>query len=347
MGIALGAGSKVSVVRVAIIGCGAVTEQLHIPPLLARDDCRVTVLVDRDPRRLDAVGRLVPDAKRAESYAAAIDDFDAAIIALPHNLHAPVAGELLRAGKSILVEKPMALSTTDCDAMIAAATKPWSLTIGQMRRFCPAVAMARRLLESELIGTVQSVDVRDGVVFGWPLESDFQFRKEKAGGGVLVDTGAHALDMIIGWFGEPEAVSYADDTRGGVEADCVVELKLPGSVPCRVELSRTRNLRNSAVIRGTKGALDVAFYDNKLTMLLDASPAFQCMPAGPPGDIWREMFDLQLENWLDSIQTMHSPAVPGSEGRKVVALIENLYAIRTPLELHWERFDTAGVLATI
>jgi predicted dehydrogenase len=328
--------------RIGIIGCGAVTEQLHMPALVARRDCLVTALVDRDPRRTAALARLAPDARCGTAVADVIDDFDAAIVALPHHLHASISIELLRAGKKVLVEKPMALTTGECDVMVAAAgADRTALTVGQMRRFLPAVDFARRLIHAGALGEITSVDVRDGVVFDWPVESDFQFRKDRAGGGVLMDTGAHTLDMIIGWFGEPAPRAYQDDAPGGVEADCVAELALASGAPCRVELSRTRTLRNSAIVSGTRGSIEVMFYANRLTATLAGSVAvpFDCVPqpsALPHADIWRHMFDFQLDNWLGAISEGRSAAVPGVEGRKVVRLIESLYGMRQPLDLPWE-----------
>ena len=107
--------------RIAIIGCGAVTERFHLPPLVRRKDCSVTALVDLNTARTEALGRFVPEAVKAKSGAEVLDRFDAAIVAVPHFLHAPVSIELLRAGKSVLIEKPMALSGAECEAMLEAA----------------------------------------------------------------------------------------------------------------------------------------------------------------------------------------------------------------------------------
>jgi predicted dehydrogenase len=333
------------VTRIGIIGCGAVTELLHLPSLLANKACRVTALIDRDPRRIAAVSRIVPDAKCSDSYSSVMNDFDAAIVALPHNLHASVAVELLRAGKNVLVEKPMALSVAECDTMIAAAPAPWSLTVGQMRRFSPSVVLAAQLLRSGVLGEIRRVDVRDGSVFAWPVESDFQFRKNKSGGGVLVDTGAHALDMVIGWFGMPKAVAYHDDASGGVECDCVADLHLPSGSACRVELSRTRNLGNSAIIEGSRGKLEVGFNSNVVKCSIpdgSVDTPFVCSLEVPHPDVWRQMFDFQLEDWLGAIKTEKPAKVSGTEARKVVQLIESLYAIRQPLDLSWEHFQTTA-----
>jgi predicted dehydrogenase len=332
--------------RLGIIGCGTVVEQFHLPSILARDDCQITALVDQNLRRADALQRHVPGAVKAMTSNEVLAEFDAAIVAVPHFLHATFAIELLSAGKSVLVEKPMALSTAECKAMLEAATRNATITIGHMRRFLPTVAAAKHLLAGGTFGKIRRVDIRDGVVFGWPVQSDFQFRKEKAGGGVLVDTGGHALDMVIYWFGDPKPLSYRDNACGGVEADCEAELQLPSGAECVVELSRTRNLRNSAIIQGERGCMEVFFYANKLTFKLQDSLArripFDCVPqarALSDPSPWRQMFDLQLEDWLSSLRKGRQASVSGTEGVKVVRLIEQLYALRKPLIHSWESFD--------
>lgn len=337
--------------RIAFVGCGAVTERFHLPPVLARQDCQVTALIDRNPARTELLGKLIPAALRAADVSNVLDSFDAAIVAVPHYLHAPVSIELLRAGKSVLVEKPMAISSNECAAMIEAArTGGVSVTVGQMRRFCPAVALTRNLLLAGALGSINRVDVREGAVFGWPVESDFQFRKDKAGGGVLVDTGAHTLDMLIGWFGKVSPLSYRDDARGGVEADCEMELELPGGLPCSVELSRTRNLRNTAIIEGTRGRLEVAFYENKVSIHFPGAAhdvPFDCLPQNrylPARSMWRHMFDFQIDDWLKSIRCHRPATVSGEEAIKVVQLIEELYSLREPLVYSWETYKSVGAL---
>ena len=335
--------------RIGLIGCGAVTELFHLPPLLASNDCLVTALVDLNVARLEVIGRSVPLARRSASVSEVLSEIDAAIVAVPHSLHATIAVELLRANKHVLVEKPLALTSDECDLILEAAKSSGAtITVGHMRRFCPAVAFARDLIRFETMGDIHSVDVADGTVFGWPVNTDFQFRRDTAGGGVLVDTGAHTLDMVLGWFGDVLPVSYYDDSCGGVEADCIMELRLPDNTPCRVELSRTRNLRNSAIIEAERGRIEVFFYDNKVVLTFsDGFPVIpiECTPqtsALTNPSLWRHMFDYQLDNWLDSITQGHPALVSGEEGEKVVRLIEKLQAMRKPLIHPWESFPVQG-----
>ena len=87
------------------------------------------------------------------------------MVALPNHLHAPVTVELLRAGVHVLVEKPMGLSTAECDAMIeAAAAGGARLTVGLQFRFFDATGLVRDLLAGGLLGRLESFELRLGVV---------------------------------------------------------------------------------------------------------------------------------------------------------------------------------------
>src|SRR5690606_29454270 len=91
--------------RLAIIGCGTVAERYHQPVLSLRSDIEVALLVDKNPARTERLAQGFPQAERAQDLrAVAACGIDAAIVAVPHHLHAPVAIELMEAGVSVLVE---------------------------------------------------------------------------------------------------------------------------------------------------------------------------------------------------------------------------------------------------
>ena len=139
------------------------------------------------------------------------------------------------------MERPAALSAAECDAMINAAEQSGAtLAVALMRRFLWAHRLAPFLIQSETLGRVESFDVREGLIYNRPVLSDAAFKKEIAGGGVLVDTGADTLDCLLHWLGDFSEVEYFDDAEGGVEANCLLNLRLRNDVRGVVELSRTR-----------------------------------------------------------------------------------------------------------
>jgi predicted dehydrogenase len=331
-------------VKIAVVGCGAVAERGHLPALKAASCFDVVALVDRNESRARALAESFGVRNVFTDFARALPEVDAAIVALPHNLHAPVSMPFLQAGKHVLVEKPMGLSGAECSEMLAVAKRSGAcLSVGHMRRFFPGLQLAKAWLARGLVGTVRRFDFRDGYTYSWPVASDFFFRKETAGGGVLLDTGAHTLDMLLWLLGDLAEFSYRDDSHGGVEADCLIELTLKSGAMGVVELSRTRILRNSAVIVGDEGEMEVFFHRSELVFRPKSGPAISVKAEHPgpkamaPGLV--QMLRDQLLDWYAAIVSGHEPVVSGRDGFRVVALMEEMYRRRAPLVFPWESVE--------
>ena len=329
-------------VRLAIVGCGAVTELYHLPAAQETDQVQVTVLVDRNLPRAQRLAEQYKVECVLDDYQALDGRADAAIVALPHYLHAPVSVELLRHGIHVLVEKPMALTIEECDRMIEAARQSGAiLTVGLVRRFYAASRFVKQLLDEGWLGQIRSFDVREGAIYSWPVASDFFFRQEAAGGGVLVDTGAYTLDMLLWWLGDYEGVEYYDDAMGGVEANCELHLTLKNGVKGIVELSRTRALRNTCLIKGECGILEigVGFNPTVCLELCDRSARLEgrVLAQRFSQESFLDVMRQQLEDFARAVFGEGQPFVPGEEGRRSIALFEACYKAQQPLELPWLR----------
>ena len=326
--------------KLAIIGCGAVTEQFHLPALVALG-IKPVLLVDRNLQRAQDLADTFNVSRISDDYDSWVGEFDAAIVALPHHLHAPVCTDLLRRGVHVLVEKPMALTTIECNAMIAAAeTGEAVLAVGLMRRFLHVAQWVKAMLDAGVLGPIESFDFREGFVYNWPVASDFFFRRETAGGGVLIDTGAHTLDLLLWWLGDVASFEYYDDNYGGVEADCELHLTLASGAKGVVELSRTRNLRNTAILRGQRGEIEVSLHSNRVTASPKEILAYRNGGVSGnrlPRQSFEELFVLQLKDWLQAIETGQVPLVSGMEAARSIALIEACYEQHRLLKLPWVR----------
>jgi len=325
---------------VAVIGCGAVTKRFHLPALAALS-AKPALLVDKNIKRAQDLALAYRVLHTSDDYHSCIGEVDAAIVALPHHLHAPVCIALLRRGIHVLVEKPMALTTAECNAMIAAAEERTTvLAVDHMRRFLHAVQWVKATLDAGVLGPIESFDFRDGLVYSWPVASDFFFRRETAGGGVLMDTGAHTLDLLLWWLGDVASFEYYDDNYGGVEADCKLNLTLVSGARGTVELSRTRDLRNTAILRGQYGEIEISLHSNRVTAdpggILEYKAGALAGKRLPKQTI-RKLFELQITDWLQAIERGQQPMVSGTEAVRSIALIEACYAQRELLELPWVR----------
>jgi predicted dehydrogenase len=331
---------KSSVPRIAIIGCGAVTEFRHLPALAALK-ITPTLLVDINLNRAQKLADEFHVPRASEDYRPYLGEFDAAIVATPHHLHAPACTDLLRRGVHVLVEKPLAVTVAECNAITAAAEEGRAvLSVGLMRRFRPDVQWVKAALDAAVIGQIESFDIREGYVYAWPVASSFMFRKEAAGGGVLLDLGAHTLDLLLWWLGDAASFEYYDDSYGGVEAECELRLKMQSGARGVLEMSRTRDLRNTAIIRGARGEIELDFVEQR--NLLTARPkellAF-CHGAAQGNRLpqlkLKELFVEQIRGWLRAIKTKGPPAVSGAEAARSVALMKACYERRQSMVLPW------------
>lgn len=326
--------------RLAIIGCGAVAEQAYVPAL-RRIGWMPTLLVDPNRERTKLVSKLFKGVPIAVDIGEFVDDIDVAIVSVPHNLHAQISIPLLQRGIGLLVEKPMATTETEAVSMIEAAEKGNAiLSVGLFRRFLHGARWVKSGIEQGLIGEIRSFDVREGSVYAWPVTSDSFWRKEKASGGVLIDIGAHTLDLLLWWLGDSEItnIDYKDDADGGVEADCIANFSLNNGATGVVEFSRTRLLRSSAIIKGTKGMLEIDLTQNKIqahpSSLL--SNKFEGINASKlPAQGFAGLFVAQLKEWLSSIEEKRMPFVSGKDSLSSIRLIEQCYNKRERWNLPW------------
>jgi predicted dehydrogenase len=333
--------SQNSKLRLAVVGCGAISSIHHLPAIALSDRAEAALLVDVDERRARTLAERFGVPEVATDTGRLPERADAAIVALPNSLHAPVSIGLLRRGVHVLVEKPMAMNTRECDAMIAAAADSGAvLAVGHEFRFFDSSLFVRNLLRDGLLGEVRRFEMHQGVIPRWPFATDFLLKKETAGGGVLADFGAHVLDLLLWWLGDWAEVEYWDDAMGGIESDCELRLTMRSGIAGSVEISRTRNLANTCVFEGSCATLEVGVWDPdpEIRLLIadsEVSLAGRARREGSSGLDFTQAFVRQLDDFVDAVRERREPFVPGREGRRSLALIEACYARRQPLVLPW------------
>lgn len=169
------------------------------------------VVVGRDPARAEAAARRLGWAEAASDWRDVIarDDIDLVDICTPGDSHAEIALAALEAGKHVLVEKPLANTVAEAEAMTAAADRARvrgvRSMVGFTNRRVPAIALGRRLIEQGRIGTVHHV--RAQYLQDWIVDPatplSWRLQKERAGSGALGDLGAHCVDTALFWTADP------------------------------------------------------------------------------------------------------------------------------------------------
>jgi predicted dehydrogenase len=254
-------------------------------------------------------------------------DVDAVVITTPNDSHVAIACDAAKAGKHILVEKPMALDTASAETMVQAAEDGGvTLMVAQSRRFSDAVReLVRRLPE---IGEILRVHITFLVAFAQP-PTEWWRSSTQAGGLVILLQGSHSLDSIYWWLGRTPQSIYATAARtnaaweGEDEADIVC--RFAGGTTATVHLSlSTSPAIHEALVVGRTGHL----------RLIER-------PAGPPFEnLYRlekngealldglqspSLYTHQLREFADAVRERRSPL---ASGRDILSVMRMLDAAR-------------------
>jgi predicted dehydrogenase len=192
-------------VRVAVIGCGLVAQRSHLPAYQASDEADLVAVSSGRSETARTAAEQFGARKVHATWQEAVADpeVEAVDICTPNALHAPIAIAAARAGKHVLVEKPMALSLDEADAMIAAAREAGvTLMVAHNLRFAPIYEQVKRIVAEGAIGmplAARGVFMHAGPDEFWGATSDWFWQAETAGGGALIDMGIHMIDLLR-WF---------------------------------------------------------------------------------------------------------------------------------------------------
>jgi UDP-N-acetyl-2-amino-2-deoxyglucuronate dehydrogenase len=280
----------------------------------------------------------------------------AIIVCTPHPAHAAPTIAAARAGVHVLVEKPMASTLADCDAMMAAgAAGGATIGIVSQRRFYPACQRIRGALDAGRIGPPV---LGFATLLGWRGEDYYRSNSWRGtwageGGGVLVNQAPHQLDLLLWYMGEVDEVFgyWANLNHPTIEVDdtavAVVRFKSGALGNIMVSNSQDPGISGRVSIHGKNGASVGVQTDGGSmfiagsTKIADAAfndiwtvPGEENLPAK-----WREedtalfasvnpmehFHRLQIEDFLRSVIAGRPPAVTAADGRRVVELFAAIY----------------------
>jgi len=205
---------KKSSFNVAVIGAGAIGLD-HIRSFQQHPAAKVVALAETSPvRGPEAVAtyhipELVTDYRDLLRRA----DIDIISVALPNYLHASVGLAALKAGKHLMVDKPMATNQREAAQLITEARKRRvKLMVGQNMRFSPEVQTAKKLITDGKLGEVYHAKTAWTRRSGIPRIGSWFTQKQFAGGGCTYDIGVHALDRALFLMGEFDAIAVSGQT---------------------------------------------------------------------------------------------------------------------------------------
>ena len=253
-------------IRWGIIGPGTIARTFADGIAHSRTG-KLVAIATRNPEK-PGLAENFPSARIVKGYDALLGDseIDAVYIAVPHTGHAEWAIKAIRAGKHVLVEKPIALTAYDADAIYHEAKKA-GVFAGEafMYRVHPQTAKIVELVKSGAIGALRIIRTSFGFNMGTFRPEHRLFANETAGGGIL-DVGGYPVSMarlIAGAaegkpFLEPEKVAGVGHLgQSGVDEWASAVLQFPGGVIAEVSCSIMANQDNTLRIIGSEGRIEV------------------------------------------------------------------------------------------
>ncbi|MCX7842567.1 MAG: Gfo/Idh/MocA family oxidoreductase [Clostridia bacterium] len=200
----------------AIIGCGSIFKQ-HADAVAESSDAILVCVVDTDEVKAKKTAKTWGCSFHTD-YSEMLKDrgIDVVHICTPHYLHAQMAVDALAAGKHVLTEKPMAITTEDAKRMIQASkTYGKSLGICFQNRYNLTSLRIKELLVSGRCGAVLGAKAyvtwhRDEKYY---LDSGWRGTWSKEGGGVLINQAIHTLDLLQWFLGEVDCIKANTSTR--------------------------------------------------------------------------------------------------------------------------------------
>jgi len=198
-------------IRCGIVGCGPVFNWgwMHGQWLKVVPEMELVAFCDRDPAALERTLPEFPGVDGHTDLAEMLrrDDIDMVSVVTPHNTHAALVIQCLRAGKHTVVEKPMCLTIPEADAMVEAACEAGrTLAVYHNRRHDGNVRAIHELVKQGTLGEVFHIEV---CAMGYSQDPNYgrpgdPWRASKAiSGGGLYDWGAHAVDWVLSMVPSP------------------------------------------------------------------------------------------------------------------------------------------------
>jgi predicted dehydrogenase len=295
------------------------------------------------------------------------EGLEAVCVATPHPLHASAAIEAAEAGAHILVEKPLAASLRDCDAMIAAAARNHvQLGVVSQRRFFEPVQRMKNAIDAgkigrPVLGTTLMLSWRDE---GYYASDPWRGKWDTEGGGVLVNQSPHQLDILRWLMGPLAEISgyWANLNHSSVEVEdsavACIRFANGGLGSIVTSVSQRPGIYSKIHIHGSNGASVGVQTDTGATFIAGVSEVEE----PPVNDLWTvpgeehllEMFiaedrkvfmtrrdgdyyhKLQIRDFLKAVLAGTRPLVTGEDGRAAVEMFTAIYISnreRRPVQL--------------
>lgn len=325
--------------RFAIIGCGRIAPK-HAESIVALPEAELVAVCDIVPEKAQAFADKY-GAKPYTSYEEmlAAEDIEVITIATPSDLHAPIGIAVAKAGKHVMVEKPMAMTLKSADELIQACKDSGvKLAVIHQNRFNKSVKLMRQALEEGRFGKL----THGQATVRWNRDDNYYAQAPWRGtklqdGGVLMNQSIHNIDLLQWTFGPVESVfGYTTTAMRKIEMEDVggAVIKFKNGAIGLIEAASTiypKNIEETLNVFGETGSVIIGgiavnrietweFPDSEV----EKQQIFAGQESDPPnvyGFGHREI----ISDMIQAIWEDRTPAIPGEEGRKALEIILAIY----------------------
>ena len=313
----------------ALVGLGNYATNNLAPAFAHTTHCRLTGIVTGTPAKeavwMERHGIPAANVYNYETYERMADnpDIDVVYVVLPNSMHAEYTIRAANAGKHVLCEKPMAISTMECAEMIAACeANERKLAIGYRLHFHPVHQAAIQWGQGAAMGPVKVVDASFGFRIGNP--NQWRLKHALSGGGALQDVGVYAIQAARYTTGEEPVSITAQEIKTDpvkfreVDETIFWQMKFPSGAFANCSTSYATNF-NRLYAGAERGwlTIDSAYGYGGQNARTSAGPI-----ENPPSN----MFAAQMDDFAQCVMEDRQSRVSGEEGLRDVRVIEAIYA---------------------
>lgn len=332
-------------IRFAVVGCGHIGKR-HAEMAIRNEESELVALCDSAPKETLGIDNYdVPFYNSLDQLLKSENGIDVVSICTPNGLHAEQANQALNAGMHTVVEKPLGLSTANCEKVLHnALQRSLHVFCVMQNRYSPPSAWIKEVVENQRLGDIYLVQVncywnRDSRYYsseGWKGTQELD-------GGTLFTQFSHFIDIMYWLFGDIRDIrgvfnDFAHQNSTDFEDSGIVNFQfVDGGMGC-INYSTAvwdANLESSLTVIGSKGSVKIGGqYMNEVEYCNIENYTMPDLPeAGPANDYGpykgsAANHHFVIQNVVDTLRGRTSATTNALEGLKVVDIIERIYALR-------------------
>lgn len=315
--------------KIAVIGCSGMAKR-HMEGIKLAEGAELYAICDTAPERLAAAKEELGCERTVTDYMDIVNDpeVDAAVVVTPDQIHCEMVCNLLRAGKAVMCEKPMALTMEECEEMMRVERETnGKLMVGQICRFTPGFEMAKKLVDEGRIGDLTFVESEYAHNYtnarGY---GDWRVTPERPG---FLGGGCHAVDLLRWIAGDPREITAYSNRKTMLDwptdDNTIAIMRFDDNVIGKVFVSTgcKRNYTMRSVFYGTKGTI---ICDNKSATIqlfednAELGLTYHDAPQEIPVEVNNHNATAEIKTFVDALVKGEAMPIPSYEGANTVAV---------------------------